>query len=353
MSESKKPKRRNFPIVSLEKSLGIIKAIVEKGAGKPMEKSLVAQAVGSGHSSKPFFCLLRASRFYGLTKGTEKADYIEPTPLGLKIGKPERPQDVQEGHIEACLAPSVYGAVYRTFNDSKLPEVGFLKNSLEKQHGVPAKDSEKVAQLVWENARFCGILKEDDGGSYIRIPNTSQAPADGETSPGTPESGESISESSDKLDSQEAQTAKRPEKRLFIAHGKNTEPLAGLKEILDSLKVNYRVAEDEPHAGRPISVKVADLMRECTGGVFIFTRDERFFREGKKGGEEVWRPSENVIYELGAASVLWGRNIIILKEEGVSFPSDFSDLGYISFEGETIDMFPLFKELVKLGYSMG
>lgn len=127
---------------------------------------------------------------------------------------------------------------------------------------------------------------------------------------------------------------KRP--KLFLAHGKNTKPLEELKKILAGFEIKFVVAVDEPHAGRPISEKVAQLMQECTAGIFIFTKDELFYRKQKNGEmEETWRPSENAIYELGAASILWERKIIILKEDGVNLPTDFSDLGYISFaDGE-------------------
>jgi hypothetical protein len=49
-----------------------------------------------------------------------------------------------------------------------------------------------------------------------------------------------------------------------------------------------------------------------------------------------WRPSENVVYELGAASILYENRIVISKEKGVSFPTDFSDLGYIGFEKDQL-----------------
>ncbi len=66
---------------------------------------------------------------------------------------------------------------------------------------------------------------------------------------------------------------------------------------------------------------------------------------------QVWRPSENVVYELGAASKLWERRIIILREEGVNFPSDFKDLGYITFDGDDIatKALDLLRELDQLG----
>src|SRR5262249_8929804 len=84
-------------------------------------------------------------------------------------------------------------------------------------------------------------------------------------------------------------------KQLFVAHGKNHKPLEDLKKMLGEFKIPYKVAVDEANKGRPISAKVAELMNECSAGIFIFTKDERFFRELKDGThEEVWRPSENV-----------------------------------------------------------
>lgn len=139
---------------------------------------------------------------------------------------------------------------------------------------------------------------------------------------------------------------------LTLAHGKNHTPLDQLKAALGQFKVQFAVAINEPNAGRPISKKVAALMRdECSSGIFIFTADERFLREGVNGEhEEVWRPSENVVYELGAASILYENRIVIFKEKGVSFPSDFNDLGYIEFEKDQLvaELGNLFSELVAL-----
>jgi predicted nucleotide-binding protein len=147
------------------------------------------------------------------------------------------------------------------------------------------------------------------------------------------------------------QNSNQPRK-IFVAHGKNRKPLDALKKVLDQFKIPYVVAVDEPHKGRPISAKVAQLMGECSAGIFIFTKDEKFLREvDGDGPTEVYRPSENVVYELGAASVMWDRKIIILREDGVNFPSDFSDLGYITFHGDEVGSkaLDLLRELVALG----
>ena len=136
--------------------------------------------------------------------------------------------------------------------------------------------------------------------------------------------------------------------QIFIAHGRSKKPLDQTKRILDELKVKYRVALEEPHSGRPISEKVAEIMRECTSGIFIFTRDKKYFDEE---GHEVLRPGENVVYELGAGSVLYGNKIVLFREEGVAFPTDFKEIGHISFEIDKLDAKApeLIKELVGFG----
>ena len=135
--------------------------------------------------------------------------------------------------------------------------------------------------------------------------------------------------------------------QLFIAHGTNRKPLEQLKEILNSWKVPFLVAVDEANAGRPISEKVADTMRQCSAGIFIFTADENIRSDT---GATVSRPSQNVVYELGAASLLFGRKIVILKESGVTFPSDFSDLGWIEFDKDALDAkaMELLREMIAL-----
>ena len=135
--------------------------------------------------------------------------------------------------------------------------------------------------------------------------------------------------------------------QIFVAHGRSRKPLDQLQKILNEWQVPYLVAVDEPNAGRPISQKVADLMKACSAGVFIFTSDDEF-TDG--AGNVVSRPSQNVIFELGAASLLYGQRIVVLKERGVTFPSDFGDLGWIEFDKDALDAkaMELLRELIAL-----
>lgn len=356
MGRKEGSKARLFPVHTLDQALVIVQAIADKGAGQTMDRLLVADAIGRTPNSSAFRRLLSSSLRYELTTGTEKADYITPTPLGLKIAKPISEEERRQGLVEASLKPELMGKILRHFNRNKLPDTSFLKNTLEKAFAVAPAHSGELAKLLVANAKFCSILQSIAGGNYIRIdaqPPTASAQEQqaAEAAAEAAEGGAEAESPRVEPDRTTPPVAPQPDKpkQIFVAHGKNQKPLQDLKKVLDQFKIPYKVAADEPHAGRPISNKVAELMRGCSAGIFIFTRDEKFQRED---GEEVWRPSENVVYELGAASILWENKIIILKEKGVNFPSDFSDLGYITFEDGKIatKALDLLRELVALEF---
>lgn len=135
---------------------------------------------------------------------------------------------------------------------------------------------------------------------------------------------------------------------IFIAHGKNKKPLEQLKRILEQFRIPYKVAVEEPNLGRPIGTKVKEIMQACNCAILIFTADEEF---QDKSGSPVWRPSENVVFELGASGYLYGNRIVILKEDTVEFPSNFKDLGYISFAHDQLEnkSMDVLRELIGFG----
>lgn len=135
---------------------------------------------------------------------------------------------------------------------------------------------------------------------------------------------------------------------IFLAHGKNKAPLEQLKKILGQFNIPFKVAIDEPNLGRPISSKVRETMQQCNCAILLFTADEKLI---DKNNDEIWRPSENVVYELGACSYLYGDRVVIIKEDKVLFPSNFRDIGYISFSDGGMDAkaMEILKELIGFG----
>jgi predicted nucleotide-binding protein len=82
--------------------------------------------------------------------------------------------------------------------------------------------------------------------------------------------------------------------------------------------------------------------------ILIFTPDEEF---RDSDGKTVWRPSENVVHELGAASFQYDNRIVILKEDRVSLASNYKDICYISFEQDQLaaKAMDVIKELLGFG----
>src|SRR5207237_1342275 len=121
---------------------------------------------------------------------------------------------------------------------------------------------------------------------------------------------------------------------IFVGHGKNKKPLEQLKATLDQLGIPHKEAIAEANRGRPIPQKVKETMEECGAAILIFSADEQLFDADQN---PVWKPSENVVHELGAASIMYENRIIIFKEEGVTLATNFSSIGYISFEKDKLD----------------
>lgn len=336
---------RPYPRFSLEKSLVLARAIQDKNAGKPMNRLLLAEAIGRKHGSSDYEGLLSSSNKYGLTLGNEKSANISLTPLGERVTKPIDAAEKTKALREAALKPDLFKKVFEHYDNAKLPSGTFFQNTLERQFGVPTGHAAECELRLLEDGGFVGIIREISGSPSVILGMV-------EAGKEEPEAGEEAGEERKKLEDEVPPPPPPPPpakpKQLFIGHGKNKVPLEQLKGILNGFKVPFKVAVDEPYSGRPISEKVAETMKECTSGIFIFTGDEEVY---DKEGKPVLRPGGNVIYELGAASVLYGKNIVIFKEAGIDFPTDFRDIGHIPFEKDNLDAkaSELFKELISFG----
>ena len=326
-----------------------------------MNRLLLAEAMGYSPSSSGFRERIAASAKYGLTEGNYSSQQISLTELGVAVTRPRNEDERIQGLRDAFRQVDLFKALLEHFADSPLPQPDFLKNTLGREpfNVDPSWTEAFAAKAFVEDARQVGYLRDISGKPYILIEGSAAEPeavaVDPVNPPDSDVSSDVASEASTPPEAEHDSRAAPPDAtrdrprpmQIFIAHGKNRTPLEQLKTILNMWKVPYLVAVDEANAGRPISIKVAEIMRDCTAGIFLFTSDEEFTDET---GRTVSRPSENVIYELGAASLLYGRKIVILKEAGVTFPSDFSDLGWIEFERDSLDAkaMDLLREMISL-----
>lgn len=341
----------DFPKHSLEFVLKVSRSLEDKNGGNPMSPMDVALAISMSPGSSSFRDLLSSSIKYGLTSGSFNQPKVMLESLGKAVVAPTSPEERQRALFEAALRPDVFRRVYEYYRGKKLPESQFFANTLMREFGVPKESVEKFVEVFTANVEYLGLVKEGPTGKWLssEMSPISDLARDTDIATEEPESAQILDILRPKPVSSIPVDSERPQKNaIFLGHGKDKGPLDQLTKLLGEYHLPYKVAEDEANKGRPISRKVADTMRECGAAILIFTADEEFT---DKDGNTIYRPSENVVFELGAASVLYDARIIIFRDSRVQFPSNFKEIGYITFEAGQLSakVNDLFRELIGFG----
>lgn len=345
----------DVPTVSLQEAMRIPKALLDYGMA-PSTPVDVGVAIGIAPTSGGFRALAGASIAYGLTTGSYNAAEIALTDLGKRVVAPTEEGDDILAMREAFERPRVIKEFVARYQGNKLPSNTQVIHNVLVSMGVPMESAERAYSLIRDGLATLGYLKEVNSAEFVQRPaGSSGAAAPSSTLPPTTSPADVVLDDGDggsDIDlgggasepSTSAEEARRPN-GIFLGHGRNKAPLEQLMKILNEYGIAHKEAVEEPNAGRPIPTKVAQVMKECGAAILIFTADEQLFDAEQN---EIWRPSENVIHELGAASVLYDNRIIIFKEKGVTLASNFSSIGYIEFEKDRLSEkgIDLFRELV-------
>jgi len=298
-----------------------------------------------------------------LTKGSYKADLIEMTDLGKEIVWSTSVAEKRSALYTAMTRIPLFASLVEHFKNNRVPDPKLFQNTLIRQFNVDPNTAPEAVNVFLKTGRYVGVIAEVGGKERVlsaeemRSRLGDQAPQDEDV-----EKRDFDDRDEDKTGDEAqvpAQTVNRASKSaettdgsgtraIFVGHGKNQQALEKLQVLLREFKVPFKVAVNEPNLGRPIPTKVREVMLDCTSGILIFTRDQKFTDEE---GNEVWRPSENVVFELGAASFQYEDRVVILKEKGVVFPTNFSSKGYIEFEVESFESktMEIMRELIGLG----
>lgn len=337
----------DLPRMDLDEALRIPRALNDQYAGQPATPLEVGEAINVQPTTGTFRMLAGASVAYGLTEGTAYAEKIALTALGRRIVAPTEDGDEVTATREAFLKPRITHDFLTKYDGSPLPTDQIAKNVLATM-GLPRERGDEALKVIYETADSLGMLVNINGKKYVKLQGAATrriiSPGNGSGNGHEPEPSietpvEVISPVTPRAEDTE------PAKPLFIAHGKKKSALDKLEKVLKDFNVPYKVAIWEPNLGRPIPVKVKNIMAQCGSAILIFTKDEAF---KDADGNEVWRPSENVVFELGAASYAYEDRVVILKERGLNFPTDFGSVGHIEFEEDRIESktTELLKELI-------
>jgi predicted nucleotide-binding protein len=351
----------DVPSISLQKATRVPTALADNYGSHPTRPIDVAAAVNMTPGSGQFRTMCGAAVGYGLTEGGPNAPQISLTPLGRRVVTPTEVDDDKRALRQAALIPSVAQKFYAKYDGSPLPPKTIAQNVLA-TFDVPVDRTSAVLDLLIENANYVGFIKTikdkdyvDTGASIVSDDSAGSADNDSFEEPessaaGIHDSGPETAEVSAPTEEQSdppAEPEQGHKNAIFLGHGSNRKPMEQLVKILNEYGIPHKQAVEEANRARPIPQKVADVMRECGAAILIFTADKEYF---DKDRNSVWRPSENVSHELGAASVLYGDRIVVFKENGIELPSNFRSVGYIEFEKDRLDEkgIELFRELVSM-----
>lgn len=355
--------KRNFPKHNLEDTLVVAQKLQDESGGHPMKRLLLADALGIKPASTNYRDLLSSSFKYGLTDGTEKATEISLSPRGASATQSNNALQRVQALRQAASEPDVFGNFYSRFSERKVPSADMMVKQLVAEFGVPEEHAQECAEMIVQNGRFVGTIRDIGGSPHILLDSEVGGAAQAVEGPHEEELPGDLSEQPEPSNGLEAMATTnghmepdpipnveppKPPKAIFIGHGKKKGPVEKLQKFLTSFQIPHKVVVDEANLARPIPQKVKDTMLQCGSAILIFTRDEKFLDEG---GQEVWRPSENVTYELGAASYAYEDRVVIFKEKGIHFPTNFQSIGYIEFEEDSIEAktTELLRELVGFG----
>jgi hypothetical protein len=342
-----------FPKHSLKTALRVPLALEEKNSGNPMPPTEVAIAIDKSPGSSDFRMLLSSSIKYGLSTGSYNQSKVALTALARDIVAPTSDEAKNKALFQSAFTPPLFKSIFGSYKGKKVPDMQFFQNALVRDFGVSREQATRCATVFYENADYLGLIRQATTGKWL-----GSGPISITTQEELEESGEAGRGGNDRHNPTDGQPpsplaqaeVKSPpvppaKNAIFLGHGKNKVPLQQLEKFLSEYKIPHKVVVDEANKGRPISQKVSDSMHECGAAIIIFTADEEF---KDLNGQIIFRPSENAIFELGAASALYGSRVVIFKESSVTFPTNFRDIGYIEFDKDRLDakVSELFRELI-------
>jgi hypothetical protein len=149
---------RPYPRESLEEALKIPYAIKNKNGGNPWAPELVSKAAYNiVKGNKRFFYLAAAARDYGLVVGARDSKDIALTDLGRSLAYAPNKGEELKLKKQVFLNVEKFKAVLEYYKGSDLPEMNYLRNTLENEFGLCRDTHEEFSKLFRENCEYLGI----------------------------------------------------------------------------------------------------------------------------------------------------------------------------------------------------
>lgn len=322
--------KSDFPKHTLQEATRVAAGLEAKSGGQPLPPLETAEAIEMSPGSSEFRVILSSSIKYGLTSGSFNSERVNLEERGRNIVEPISDETRRQALVEAALTPPTFKTMYQGFKGKKLPEPAFFENLVAREFGVPKEHAKKCVDIFVANMEHVGLVKSLSNGKWLSTGVTAQ-PDESSTETALPKTEAELPPATTKGAVLTMPSAKL---RVFIAHGKNAQVVAQLKDVLTFGNFDAVIAEENETVAKPVPDKVLDLMRQCSAGIIHVASEDELL---DKSGTTHHKLNENVLVEIGAAMALYGRKFILLVQKGLHLPSNLSGLYCCFYDGEKLD----------------
>ena len=318
-------KVRPYPIQSLEDALQVPAIIQEANAGLPFDRVLLAGALGTTPASSGFTMKLNSSAKYGLTQGGYNDEQIGITPRGEAIVAPKGTEEQSAALVEAAVQPDVFGRFYRMLAGKRLPENTYARNMLQRELGIRPELSAECLGIIIANGLFAGVLREDEGSIHVDVPGPQRRRPDEDKAKAAGPV-HSLTEADRETNSESASPQGG---RVFIGSSGTGEAAGYVRQLLEEFDISYGTSAAAEASNRLVPSEISEVMRACSAAILVFAGGEDLDQEAATESRDM------MLLLAGAASVLYGDQIVLLTNPRTRLGDSFSSLRAVVYESSS------------------
>ncbi|MQW87784.1 TIR domain-containing protein [Sinorhizobium saheli] len=118
--------------------------------------------------------------------------------------------------------------------------------------------------------------------------------------------------------------------KVFIVHGHDEAVLNGVARWINKIGLEEVILNEHANKGRTVISKLSELAEGVEFAVVLLTPDDV---GGVKGGEQSYRPRQNVVFELGYFLAKLGPSrVAVVKSGELETPSDFGGVLTVDYD---------------------
>lgn len=164
----RKRQTRSFPAMSFKEALFLADAIQKHGAGQPIRRLTLLEALERSPDSSATRKLITSGNQYGLTSGGYKADLLSLTPTGAIASDPASPEAARlKARFDLAIGNvAPFKSIYEKYVGNRLPTVEALRDAAREAQ-VPDEYLAECVETFLANARDLGFVRTIAGSEHL------------------------------------------------------------------------------------------------------------------------------------------------------------------------------------------